>query len=158
MAGHQDSDLKEITGWMGSKGYLKENKLLLIHEARSILQQKQYINEAGNAMLRYMNISHGYHYMQVPFPITKVQHVTIEECMSDILKSECFRASSRKKYFEDLNFWSAHISKEDIDTTFEDAYQSIQGDFHPCFLSLYKQDIRDQFANSPAFKNSESRG
>ncbi|XP_073525971.1 uncharacterized protein [Phyllobates terribilis] len=157
MAGHLDSDLKEITGCMGSKGYFKENKLLLLQEVHSILEEKNHLNEAGEAMLGYMKIRHEYHYMQVPFPITKVQHVTTAECMSDILESQCFSARSRKKYFEDLTFWSAQISKDDINTAFEDAYQSIQGDFSPQFLSQYKQDIRDQFANSPAFKNFESR-
>lgn len=107
-------------------------------------------------MLKCVNIRHEFHHMEVQFPITEVQHVTTEECMSDILESQCFRA--RNKRFPDLSFWSVHIPTDDVDSTFEEAYQSMQKkDFDSKFLSMYRNDITDQFANSPVFKNSESR-
>ncbi|XP_075122517.1 uncharacterized protein LOC142196197 [Leptodactylus fuscus] len=154
MAGNQTSNLQEIIGCKGSEGYFKKKELLLLDEIPPILRKEQNLNKGGKAMLSYMDLTHDFNCMQVSFPITKVQHVTTEEHMSNILESQCIRARNRRKEFEDLSFWSVHISDDVVSTAFEEVYESQKENYN---LMFYYSDIRKQFATSPAFKNHESR-
>lgn len=102
---------------------------------------------------------HHYGHMQVPFPVYNVKHVTEKTALYGIWGEEGFKKTKYEKRpeFRDLLYWSADISSEDLEKARQQAYEKVRRVIVPSDDRKFSGELREQFGNSPAFKESVSR-
>ncbi|XP_072262821.1 uncharacterized protein [Pyxicephalus adspersus] len=101
---------------------------------------------------------HQFQHMQVPIPVYKVKHVTERTALYQICKEEGFKTPKRdeRPEFNDLSYWSADISLEDIERARQQAYEKVSKVINPSNASKYERELKEQFGNSVAFQKSVS--
>ncbi|XP_040191103.1 uncharacterized protein LOC120924295 [Rana temporaria] len=113
--------------------------------------------------------SHHYEHMQVPIPVYSVKHVATKTDLEGIWGEDGFRTISNKERekppwiieerpeFQDLLYWSADISSEDLEKARQQAYEKVSKVVDPKDPRMFSGELREQFGNSPAFRESVSR-
>ncbi|CAH2299150.1 Hypothetical predicted protein [Pelobates cultripes] len=160
MASNGDLDLTEIRGLRGSPGYFKKGKLLSIDEVSACLEFKEHLNDARENMKFYIsNVKTDQFFkLNIEFPITKLRHVTTEDCMRCIVQEQYIGIGNNIKPepLKDLSCWSAEFPpKEEL--PYEQAFEKVQRIVPTWDAEPFQEEIKDQFASSPAFDNSSSR-
>uniref|UniRef100_A0A1B8Y4N1 Uncharacterized protein n=1 Tax=Xenopus tropicalis TaxID=8364 RepID=A0A1B8Y4N1_XENTR len=165
MAAAQPVDtVGELSGLNGSAGNFVDGKFLSVEEVYNCLRNKPGdINEAGRRMIGYIENTIPDEFLQlgVTIPITNLQHVTIQNSMSQIMESECFCAGNyvnftRRHHNISLSCWSVQVPPDKVEEARREAFQVVQGMVGPRNAREYEGKFNRQFANSPAF-NSASR-
>lgn len=113
---------------------------------------------------------HHFEHMQVRIPVYNVKHVTTKRGLDGILDEEGFRIvddTERENNskcipktspdFQELLYWSADITSEDLKKARQQAYEKVRRVIVPSDAGMFSGDLKEQFGNSPAFKESVSR-
>ncbi|XP_068122279.1 uncharacterized protein [Hyperolius riggenbachi] len=151
--------LTEIKPFRNCRGYHCKGKLLSINEIGFYLQSNhKSLKTVGKTMSKNIESVCGDLSLRLPveFPVMNLQHVTDSTSAKDILKTKSFkgREDHERPEFKDLSFWSVSISSDDIERGRQEAYNSVQ---HVRDAGRFQSEIKEQFANSPAFDESASR-
>ncbi|XP_068130008.1 uncharacterized protein [Hyperolius riggenbachi] len=158
----QNVKLTEFLSSRGGKGHHVKGKHLSMEEAFNILSDNERnLNESGRIFfdtLRKMK-PHSFKWVQHGFPVHGLQHVTNGSSVGDIYEEECFKITKQpcRPGFKDLLFWSAAVPSEDIETAREKSYEKVSKVLKPWQAKKYKDRIKEQYANSPAFNEFASR-
>ncbi|XP_077334490.1 uncharacterized protein LOC143975812 [Lithobates pipiens] len=126
---------------------------------------------------------HQFQHLQVPIPISKLQHVT-DLSVFKICEEGGFRAMvgnanqespisaaeeprpeprpepgpESRPEMDDLLFWSADISSEDTEAAKCEAYNNVRRVISSLHARQFEGEIKEQFANSPAFRKASRYG
>ncbi|XP_077334491.1 uncharacterized protein LOC143975813 [Lithobates pipiens] len=112
---------------------------------------------------------HHYEHMQVQMPVYNVKHVTTKNALDGILDEEGFRIignterrssgliPEERPAFQDLLYWGADITSEDLEKARQQAYEKVSKVIDPKDAEKFSGELREQFGNSPAFRESVSR-
>ncbi|CAN2390405.1 hypothetical protein PRIEUP_LOCUS441 [Pristimantis euphronides] len=92
------------------------------------------------------------------FPVSALQHVTCQTEAHKILRSKSFKGRKHERSeFCNLSFWSADVSSDDIEKARHQAYDTMRMVVKAEDLETFQEEMKEQFANSPAFDKSASR-
>ncbi|KAM9329472.1 uncharacterized protein PAF06_002937 [Gastrophryne carolinensis] len=150
--------LREIKTSKCCRGYhnIGDGELLSIRKISMRLSSTT--KTAGKTMKRNIEKVASDLFIRLPlsFPVTRLQHVTSKTFLREILLTKSFKARSdhERPEFKDLLFWSAQIHSDDIENARLQAYAQVQ---HVRNADRFQDEIKEQFANSPAFDHSASR-
>ncbi|XP_063809865.1 uncharacterized protein LOC135028622 [Pseudophryne corroboree] len=146
----------------GMELYYVPRKLLSIGEISAKLKDKTTWTVSGRRMFETLGQvrPHHFQHMQVSFPITHLQHVTGRRSMDGIYSLGGFIAKQhdRRPELNDLSFWSVDVSSHDMEAAREEAYEAVRRVVTPADGENYRREIKEQFANSPAFLKTSRYG
>ncbi|XP_069833035.1 uncharacterized protein [Dendropsophus ebraccatus] len=155
----ENTDLVEIRGLRSSNGYFKNQELLSVDEIYTKLENRS-LHKAGKKMKETIKRVRSDVFLSFPveFPVSGLRHTTTKNPMEEILSSQSFQGSQHgRREFIDLSFWGAEVPSSDLEKTREAAYMYTRDQVPQCEAEEYREEITQQFANSPAFNKSASR-
>ncbi|XP_077334510.1 uncharacterized protein LOC143975824 isoform X2 [Lithobates pipiens] len=151
-------NLKEIQLGRTCRGYHYSGELLSIEKTYNKLTSLDEIKTAGKTMKKNIDSVHTDLSLRLPidFPVMKLQHVTDEKSLQEILESQSLkgRGDHEREEFKDLSFWSADICPDNIESARQQAYDKVQ---HVRNAGIFQTEMKEQYASSPAFDHSASR-
>ncbi|XP_072263260.1 uncharacterized protein [Pyxicephalus adspersus] len=155
-------ELQSFTSSRGCQGHYVKGKLLSVADIYDILDRNEsQVNASGMKMLETIEKMepHDFQLIQQEFPVSYLQHVTDQASMERIYNQEGFRIFKKtsRPGFSDLSFWSADIASEDIEAAREMSYDNVKKVLPSWTAEYFEENIKEQFANSPAFDASASR-
>lgn len=134
-----------------------------------IRNKKNKIGETKRIYFYLENVErHHFEHMQVRIPVYNVKHVTTKRALDGISDEEGFGIMNeavrenlynleRSPDFQDLLYWSADITSDDLENARQQAYEKVRKVIVPSHNRMFSGELREQFGNSPAFKESVSR-
>ncbi|XP_075044029.1 uncharacterized protein LOC142103751 [Mixophyes fleayi] len=158
---YQKVKLQPILSSKGKLGYYAKGKLLSISDISENLDESMLDGSGGAMKKTITNVApHDFQHMQVSFPITHLQHVTDWDSVRGICNQEGFTVKQRgnRPGFNELLCWSAAVSSDDTETAHQEAYDAVREVIPPADAELYQGEIKEQFANSPAFSTTSRYG
>ncbi|XP_073514087.1 uncharacterized protein [Phyllobates terribilis] len=147
-------NLKEIRTGKITRGYYERGAFRSIEEISKCLPSCKDLGSAGNTMKENIEsvISDGFLRVPLEFPVLALQHVTSQDRAKQILESESFKGRKHERpEFNDLSFWSADISSDDIEKARLQMYETMRMKVEAEHLETFNVEMKEQFANSPAF-------
>ncbi|OCT96260.1 hypothetical protein XELAEV_18013935mg [Xenopus laevis] len=158
--------VREMRGLRGSFGNFVDAKFLSVEEVDHCLRnQPKSVNEAGRRMIRYIKktIPDDFLQLGITLPITRLQHVTTEFSMRQIVQSGYFIAEVSTILPSNLpkskfSCWSVQIPQEQIEEAQQEAFLVVQGMVPENNAREFEEKFNAQFANSPAFSDASRYG
>ncbi|CAH2299149.1 Hypothetical predicted protein [Pelobates cultripes] len=158
MVSKQNKALTPIKHLMGSSAYCKEGQFLSIDEEYNYLKSERDLHEVGSAIIsKISKLKFDQLFkMCLVFAITRLRHVTTQDCLPDILSLGYFNVNNSESSRR-LCFWSAEVIPDDIEQARQWAFDYVQHMVTAEEAERFQEEIKGQFASSPAFDNSTSR-
>ncbi|XP_073418948.1 uncharacterized protein [Dendrobates tinctorius] len=142
-----------------TRGYYARGEFLSIEEIYKHLSSDTDLKQVGHIMKDNIKSVINDEFLQVPleFPVLALQHVTSQDLAKQILESKSFKGRQHERpEFNDLSFWSADIFSEDIEKARLQMYETMRMKVKAEDLITFHEEMKEQFANSPAFNKSAS--
>ncbi|CAH2299152.1 Hypothetical predicted protein [Pelobates cultripes] len=161
MAVSMNMDLIPMIGFYGADGYFKTGQILTIGEVKMCLESRRDLHDSGDRMKRYIQKTqyNEFFKIKIDFPISKLHHVTDEFGLRVIMHSGYFTGSESEQIelLQHLSFWSVEIHPENSERARQQAYETVKQMVTAQEAEYFQEQIKGQYANSPAFDNTTSR-